>query len=190
MQYKNIFKLVFLLISSPAKAWEDICVKEDRGRVISDYVYPMIGFCGIAWFAGSIVRRGWSTPMAFQSAMIDCCGIAVALFGGFFLASFLINRYLTRWFQLSASPLEGYVLTGYAMTVIFIAHIVTGIYPNMQAIAMIVQLYTFVIVYEGAEHVMKLESQRMPFTIASSIVILGCPFLIEFIYQHLVTTLN
>ena len=32
------------LISSPAKAWEEISMEEDRRKVFMAFVYPMIGY--------------------------------------------------------------------------------------------------------------------------------------------------
>ena len=32
------------LISSPAKAWEEISMEEDRRKVYMTFVYPMIGY--------------------------------------------------------------------------------------------------------------------------------------------------
>lgn len=191
MNYKNIFKVAISLISSPAKAWEDISVNQDRQKVIEEFVYPMIGICGIVWFAASICRLGWSTPMAFQKAMIDCCGVAVGLFGGFFLSIYLLSRYVYRWFNLQVAYQNLPVFIGYAMTVTFFANIISGIYPPLQAATLILQLYSVYIIYMGAMPMMKVEaSQRMSFTISSSIVILVCPTLIEIIYQNLITILN
>jgi Protein of unknown function (DUF1282). len=191
LQYKNIFKLVFSLISSPAKAWEDISVNQDSQKVIVDYVYPMIGFCGIAWLIGSIYRRGWNTPLSFQLSMVDCCGIAIALFGGFFLAAYIVNKYLLRQFRIERSPQQVLVFIGYSMTMVFIADMITGILPSMQPIGIMIQLYTLYIVYVGSTPMMKVEASfKMPFTIAFSIIIIGCPMLIEFIYQNLVTIFN
>lgn len=179
------------MISSPAKAWEDISIHWDDQKVIADFVYPMIGFCGIAWFAGSICRRGWSTPMAFQNSMIDCCGVAVALFGGYFLAAYLINRYLLSWFKMPSNALKVYAFTGYAMTAVFIVNIICGIWPSLQTAGIIIQLYTFFIVYTGAVSMMKVEpSQRLLFSIVMTVVIVLCPTLIELIYQSLITIFN
>ena len=61
----------------------------------------------------------------------------------------------------------------------------------MQPIGIMIQLYTLYIVYVGSTPMMKVEaSLKMPFTIAFSIIIIGCPMLIEFIYQNLVTIFN
>ena len=69
------------LISSPARAWEEISL-EDRRKVFTAFVYPMIGLCGLSIFIGSLVAKGWGGPQSFQYAMTQCCAVAVSLFGG------------------------------------------------------------------------------------------------------------
>lgn len=71
------------LISSPARAWEEISL-EDRRKVFTAFVYPMIGLCGLSVFIGSLVAKGWGGPQSFQYAMTQCCEVAVSLFGGYF----------------------------------------------------------------------------------------------------------
>ena len=46
------------LISSPARAWEEIRLEEDRRKVFTAFVYPMIGLCGLSVFIGSLVAKG------------------------------------------------------------------------------------------------------------------------------------
>ena len=87
------------LISSPAKAWEEISMEEDRRKVYMAFVYPMIGLCGLSVFIGSLLTNGWGGPQSFQIAMTNCCAVAVALFGGYFLAAYAINEMGTNvWY--------------------------------------------------------------------------------------------
>ena len=80
--------LAILLISSPAKAWEEIMegIDEGSGNVMSKFVYPMIGLCGLSVFVGTFIGNTAGVS-AFHIAMTRCCSIFVALFGGFFLAA-------------------------------------------------------------------------------------------------------
>ena len=90
MNYKALFQIAMSLISSPAKAWEEIRL-EDRRAVLTVFVYPMIGLCGLSVFIGALWTNGWGGPQSFQLAMTQCCAVAVALFGGYFLAAYAIN---------------------------------------------------------------------------------------------------
>ena len=62
-------------------------MEEDRRKVFMAFVYPMIGLCGLSVFIGSLLTNGWGGPQSFQIAMTNCCAVAVALFGGYFLAA-------------------------------------------------------------------------------------------------------
>ena len=95
------------LISSPAKAWEEISMEEDRRKVYMAFVYPMIGLCGLSVFIGSLLTNGWGGPQSFQIAMTNCCAVAVALFGGYFLAAYAINEKGTRMFGMHSNILMG-----------------------------------------------------------------------------------
>ena len=81
-----------MLISSPAKAWEEISLEQDRRAVMTTFVYPMIAFCGLSVFIGRLIGVGWGGA-ALQLAMTNCCAVFVALFGGFFLIAYLTNQY-------------------------------------------------------------------------------------------------
>lgn len=191
MNYKNIFKLAFTIISSPAKAWEDISLEWDSQRVTVDFVYPMIGFCGLSYFIGSILERGWSSAQSFQSAMIDCCGIAVALFGGYYLAAYLINQISIKVFNLPDNLARALQLTGYSLVVTYMVHIILGIYPNFYIIALFLELYIFYIVFVGCPILFELKkSMKISYTLMSSLLIILCPELILFIYNKLTLLLN
>jgi hypothetical protein len=43
LNYKDLFDKTVQLISSPAQAWEKIEDEVDRKKVMSEFVYPMIG---------------------------------------------------------------------------------------------------------------------------------------------------
>lgn len=191
MNYKKIFKIVFLLISSPAKAWEDISLQWDSQKAIIDFVYPMIGLSGLSVLIGSLIRRGWNTPKSFQLAMIDCCGVAIALFGGFFLISYLMNRYLAQWFNLPNNMSRAQLFTGYAMTVVFVIEIILGLFPDLQIVCYILSLYVFYMVYIGSPIVMNVElSQRLGFTVSTSLLVIVCPWLIQLVFNKLAFLLN
>ena len=65
------------LISSPAKAWEEISMEEDRRKVYIAFVYPMIGLCGLSVFVGSLLTNGWGGPQSFQIAMAFLVCLAI-----------------------------------------------------------------------------------------------------------------
>ena len=191
MNYKDLFKTVISLISSPAKAWEEINLEEDKRKVFMAFVYPMIGLCGLSYLIGSLITNGWSGPESFQIAMTDCCVVAVALFGGYFLAAYGINELRVRLCGFDNDMPLAQQFSGYALVVTFIIWIMNGVMPDFAIIGWIFQFYIVYVVWEGAPIIMKIqENRRFQFTILSSLLLLLCPVLIKFIFNKLTLILN
>ena len=155
------------------------------------FVYPMIGLCGLSVFIGALMTMGWGGPESFQYAMTRCCAVAVALFGGYFLAAYLINEVLVRYFKMSARLPEVQQFAGYAMVVIFLLRIVIGILPDFQIIALLLQFYTVYIIWEGCVKVLDIRMKdRLSFTLIASILLIACPTLVEWMFNELTVVLN
>ena len=107
-----------MLSSSPARAWEEIRVVEDKRKVLMDFVYPMIGLCGLSVFIGSLWTMGWGGPESFRYAMTQCCAVAVSLFGGCFLSAYLINELGMRFCGLKGDIYRAQQFAGYALVVV------------------------------------------------------------------------
>lgn len=191
MDYKSIQQIALRLISSPARAWEEIRLQTDPRRVFTAFVYPMIGLCGLSVFIGTLVDYGWGGPQSFQLAMTRCCAVAVALFGGYFLAAWLINAFCTRFLH-RPSDLPGiWQFSGYALVVLFLLRIILGILPDFQIIALLLQFYTLYIVWEGSRALLDIaEAHRLRFTLVSTLLLILCPWLIEWVFNELTVLLN
>lgn len=180
-----------LLISSPAKAWEEIRLQEDRRAVFTEFVYPMIGFCGLAVFIGSLLEYGWGEPQSFQIAMTKCCAVAVALFGGYFLAAYGINEMMMRMYKMRGNMPLVQQFAGYALVVTFLIEIVLGLFPNFRIVGWLLQCYILFVVWEGASILMHIqEKNRLQFTILSSLLLIICPAAIQFVFNWLTLALD
>lgn len=191
MNYKELFKTAMKLISSPAKAWEEISIEEDRQKVYIAFVYPMIGLCALSVFIGSLLTNGWGGPQSFQIAMTACCAVAVALFGGYFWAAYAINEMRVKMFGLVSNKALVQRFAGYALVVPFLLQIITGLLPDFRIIAWLLQFYIVYVIWEGAPILMKTEEKiRLKFTLISSALLIFCPAIIQFIFNKLTTILN
>ena len=191
MNYKDLFQIALQLISSPARAWEEIRLQEDRRKVFTAFVYPMIGLCGLSVFIGSLITMGWGGPQSFQYAMTQCCAVAVSLFGGYFLAAYLINELRVRMLKMDSDIPLAQQFAGYALVVLFLLKIIIGILPDIRIIALLLQFYIVYVVWEGSVKVMQVaEKDRLRFTIFSSILLIVCPAVIEWIFNKLTVVLN
>ena len=191
MDYKELIHITLRLISSPAQAWEEIRLEEDRRKVFTAFVYPMIGLCGLSVFIGSLLTMGWDGPQSFQYAMTRCCAVAVALFGGYFLAAYLINVMGVRWMRMPDQLPLVQQFAGYALVVVFVLRIILGILPDFQIIAMLLQFYTVYIVWEGSARLLRVtDANRLRYTLMTSVVLIVCPMVIEWIFNELTVVLN
>lgn len=191
MNYKELFKIAMQLISSPAKAWEEIRLEEDRRKVFTAFVYPMIGFCGLSIFIGSLVTNGWGGPQGFQIAMTQCCAVAVALFGGYFLAAYAINELRVKMFGMPNNIPLTQQFAGYAMVVYFLINMITGLLPDFRVIGWLLQFYTVYVVWEGVAVLMEVEEKkRLRFTLLSAALLIVCPALIQVVFNKLTMILN
>ena len=189
MNYKELFKRAMLLISSPAKAWEEINL-EDRRKVFTAFVYPMIGLCGLSSFLGTIFDTGL-TAIGFQRAMTQCCVVFVGLFGGYFLSSYAVNKLAVTMFRQEDNIQLMQQFVGYAMVVTFVLDIIVGVIPSFFILRWIFQFYTVFVVWEGTLKPMQVEEKnRMNYTIMASLLIIFTPAVLGFLFNKLTVILN
>ena len=56
MNYKELFNKMAFLLSSPSRFWEKEATEGQGSRVMSEYVYALIGFWGVSVFIGTFYR--------------------------------------------------------------------------------------------------------------------------------------
>lgn len=189
MNYKELFNRVVLLISSPAKAWEEIMCEEDRRKLLGAFVYPMIGFCGLSVFIGTFIGNT-AGAAAFQIAMTRCCATFVSLFGGFFLASYLVDLLGQKLLGRSENTGLNQQFVGYAMVVTFVLDMISGLF-SISILRWILQFYTVFVVYEGARSLMEVDERNLTrYSLIVSVIIMICPSLISGVFDKLSLILN
>ena len=189
MNYKELFNRVVLLISSPAKAWLDVDKEADRKKVLGEFVYPMIGLCGLSVFIGTFIGNTTGV-FAFQIAMTRCCATFVSLFGGFFLASYLTNLLGKKMLEREEETDLNRQFVGYGMVVIFALNIISGLF-SISILHWILQFYTVFVVYEGARSLMNVDEKNLTrYTLCASVIIMLCPSLIASVFDKLSLVLN
>ena len=189
MNYKELFNRVAMLISSPAKAWDEIACEEDKKKLLGAFVYPMIGFCGLSVFIGTFIGNTAGSA-AFHIAMTRCCAIFVSLFGGFFLASYLTNLLGKKMLDREDETDLNRQLVGYGMVVIFVLEIVSGLF-SISILHWILQFYTVFVVYEGARSLMNVDEKNLTrYALCASVIIMLCPILIAYVFDELSIVLN
>ena len=189
MNYKELFNRAVLLISSPTKAWEEINGEYDRRKVMSEFVYPMIGLCGLSVFIGTFIGNTAGVS-AFHIAMTRCCASFVSLFVGFFLSAWLINLLGKQMFGRDEETDLNRQFVGYAMVVTFLLDIFSGLF-SISLVRWMLQFYTVFVVYEGARTFMGVDEKNLTrYSLIASVIIILCPSLIATVFDKLSIILN
>ena len=189
MNYKDLYRKAIGLVSSPAKTWKEIRSSEDGRQVLPDFVYPMIGLCGLSEFIGTFIGKDF-TAEVIQLALTRCCAVAVALFGGFFLAAYLIGKVGSRWFGCRASRETIQLFVGYSMVVTFLLNIISGLF-SVLILHWILQVYTLYVAFEGVRALLGVEERRQTgYAVMATVFLLFCPFVIEYLFNELSVILN
>lgn len=178
-----------ILISSPAKAWDEISVEADRQKVMSAFVYPMIGLCGLSVFIGTFIGNT-AGASAFQIAMTRCCATFVSLFGGYFLAAYVMNKLGNKLLGRGDQYELNQQFVGYSMVVTFVLDIISGLF-SISILHWILQFYTVFVVFEGARTLMGVEEKSLTrYTLITSVIVIVCPAFIKMVFNDLSLILN
>ncbi len=174
--YKDIFKWVVMIISQPAKAWELLSKKEEKGdEFLSRFVYPLIGLLTVVAFLGILfTRKEFDIEFALKASIRTL----VASFGGFFLSAYLLNEIRSGYFKREKNNQLCQRFVGYSSSLMFTLDAVLMLIPEFFFLRVFV-LYTFFIVWEGAPVYMQTdENERLKFVVVSTSLILFIPYLI------------
>jgi hypothetical protein len=189
MNYKALFNRVTVLLSSPAKGWAEIEGEKGTTHVMSEFVYPLIGLCGLAVFVGSFLGNTAGVGV-FRIAMTLCCDVFVSLFGGFFLASYLVDMLGRQWLGRGEQRHLCQRFVGYSMVVLFVLHILSGLL-GIDLLRLILQFYTLFVVYPGARTVMHVDERRLTsYTLIVTVIVLAAPALVGKLFSQLAVALN
>ncbi|MBQ1178121.1 MAG: DUF1282 family protein [Bacteroidaceae bacterium] len=185
MNYRELFQRLFTLIASPKKAWVEITSETPRRDVMGTFVYPLIALCGLVVLVSALIGNGAQRP-TFQKAMLDISGYCIALFGGFFLAAWLVDMLRQKLLGHEADMSGSQTFVGYAMGAVFAAELLGAAFPQLFVIMWVLQFYVLYIVWEGCDIVFGVTNEkRFPFTILASAAVAFGPTVIHAAFNML-----
>ena len=190
MNYKELFQRLFTLIASPKKAWTEISCESPRRDVMGSFVYPLIALCGLAVLLEKLFTAG-AQRVTFHSATMDICGYCIALFGGFFLAAWLLDTLRQKLFEHTPDMTGSQLFVGYAMGVVFVAEVLAIVFPQLFIFKWILQFYVLYVVWEGSKVIFAIaEERRLLFTALTTAAVIFSPAIIRLLFNTLSKTLG
>lgn len=194
--YKQIFKWTAAIIAQPSKAWRILMAKERKeaelregeseDTFLTEYLYPYIGILTIAAFLSLFTHKEFVLEQALKSSIITC----VSSFGGYYLASYVLNEIGEKWFGLEKNLKRWQHFVGYASALMFALNIIWMLLPDVFFLYIFI-LYTFYIVWEGATIYFSIgDSPRMKFTSIVTLLIIGAPHAINILLLFLMPGLR
>jgi hypothetical protein len=186
---RNLFNTTIGLIFKPSEAWKNLRAKrtDDYESFLSDYIYPYMGMIAVAAFVGVLfTRKEFDFQIALKTSILEF----LSAFGGFFLASYILNELWRTFFHQESDMKLCRSFVGYASSLMFALTIIESLLPAIFFLGFF-SLYTIYIVWEGAVPYMEVkESDQFRFVTIATIIILLTPIVIHFILRLLMPGLR
>ena len=185
MNYKELFRRLFTLIASPRKAWVEISTESPRRDVMASFVYPLIALCGLAVLLSNFLNDGMERSV-YQPALMEMCSYCIALFGGFFLAAWLLDTLRQRLLGHAADMPEAQLFVGYAMGVVLAADILAVVFPQLFIFWWLLRVYVLYVVWEGSDVLFAIpDDKRFTFAVAAAAAVVLSPAVIRILFNTL-----
>jgi len=181
---KGIFERLYRIIFQPTKAWNTLVNEKEEEIIDNDsffetYLYPIIGIVALLTFVGALFHESGFTVHNVQLALKRMIGVAIALFAGFYLASYLLSEIIVRFFSGDKQYKLCQRFVGYSSALIYMMYMVLAIFPVFSFLSIFL-LYTVYIVWEGIPAYIQIpENEKNKFVIIAAGIILLSPVLIE-----------
>lgn len=190
MNYTGLFKRVLLLLTNPEKAWEEIKQEESVNIMYANFMYPMIAITSlVTFFAGLIYASETSPYPIFQKALTDACAYAIALFGGSYLAVYLVDAALKiPYFKgLVIAKADLVKLVGYSFVVVFIYFMLASLFLQLAMILLVLEFYIIYIVWLGLKSFVPQEHERkVSVTFLIGVMVIVIPLILKNVFFSLV----
>lgn len=178
--WREIFLIITKLIVASPKAWKDISSENITVyEFINRFLHPIFGVIAATSFIGGLWISGeGSLENALKQSIISI----VAVYGGYYIASYTINELAPRFGLEKNLPLyQKYV--GFASAVIYLLYIVVPFFPGF-IILWLCSLYTIFLVYNGAKSYLKVNNEKLVnFTLIASALIILAPAAIYHLFS-------
>ena len=181
--WREIVGIITQLLVATPKAWKDIYrEKRSLGEFLNRYLHPMFGLIAFTSFVGGLI---FSSNGNIESALKQAIIGVVAVYGGYFIASYILNETAEKFSLKKNLPMfKKYV--GFSSVVIYLLYLIIPFFPDF-IILWLLALYTVHLLYIGAQFYLKVDKDNhLNFTLLSSAVILFTPAAINMLFSFII----
>ena len=181
--WREIVGIITQLLVATPKAWKDIYrEKRSEGEFLNNYLHPMFGLIAFTSFIGGLL---FSTNGGIESALKQAIVGVVAVYGGYFIASYVLNEMAEKFNLKKNMPMfKKYV--GLSSVIIYLLYLITPFFPDF-IILWLLALYTVHLLYTGAQYYLKVDKDKhLNFTLLSSAVTLFTPAAINLLFSFII----
>jgi hypothetical protein len=193
--YKQLFNLLFNLISVPEKTWkglgeESALVKFpqdiDNEKFYKSYLYPIIGIIALLSFLGVFLyERGNGleakeiSGLALKMVIREC----ITYFAGFYLTAYGIFAIISKYFKQEIKKQLCERFAGYSSAVTYVVAMIYALFPALFFVRIFI-FYAIYTVWVGATHYLEIKEEYLTkFTIFAGILIVFSPLIIQKIFS-------
>lgn len=173
---KDVFLLIIQLITAPGNAWRVLSSQDkDTEHFLNWFLHPVFGLIALTTFVGGrwFARNG-NVELALKNTIVSL----VSVFGGYFIASFLINELAPRY-GLDKNMTLYQKFVGYSSVALYAIYLIIPFISDF-FILWIFAIYTLYIVYAGTSVYLGVtDDRKMNFTVAATLFIVLSPLLLN-----------
>ena len=177
---KNLYEQLYRLIYRPAKSWEVLAGEKenikDNESFFKSYLYPVIGIVALLAFIGVFFhQRNFDIQLALKLTIRS----TIALFAGFYMASYILSEVMVRYFSKEKCLLKCQRFVGYSSALVYVIYMVLAFFPDSNFL-LLFSLYSIYMIWEGAIIYMGIsDEERSKFSMVAAAIILLSPIVIE-----------
>lgn len=180
--FKEALKSAIQVVFSIEIAWKRISKGETD--VYREFLYPIWTLIVASCFIGGwLISKDSSFELGLKNVIVE----VFTLFIGFQISLFFFREYLDKNTDIDQTAKKPAVFVAYSSSLLYLIDIVVALINDFFFLWLF-SVYTFYIVYQGAEIYYKVPRiKKNRFMLVVSLLIMGVPLILKYIFSAMIT---
>ncbi len=182
--YRNLGARLKSLVFSPVSEWQRIHRENITfNDIIGQFALPLIGLVAFGTFLSHLINQ---QAFIFELALKKAVMIFTALFGGVFMAWYLVFR-LMKYFRMISSRELAAKLTIYSSAPLYVVSLIAVLVPEFFFVHILV-LYSLYLCWIGVRSLPGgTQDKKLVFAVLIFLALVIFPYLIRIVLFHLIS---